>query len=125
MAIVRNTKSLEKINEIFAATDNAISVVDLIYRLKDQMNKTTVYRILDRLESEGKLHSFSDKDGLKLYAKCNNCSDSDHNDVHPHFQCSGCGKTECLPLDIKIPKMDNYQIESASMLLLGKCEECI
>ena len=33
------------------------------------MNKTTVYRILDRFEKEGILHWFIDNDGLKRYAK--------------------------------------------------------
>ena len=55
--------------DLFDKSNNAISVVDLISTFNNKMNKTTVYRILNRLEESGILHSFSDKDGLKRYAK--------------------------------------------------------
>ena len=68
MAVSRKTKTVKLILELFENTNNAISVVDLVSIFKEKMNKTTVYRILNRLEESGILHSFTDRDGLKRYA---------------------------------------------------------
>ena len=125
MGVSRRTKSVEELLHVFKSTDNALSVVELVKQLADKMNKTTVYRILDRLENGGQLHSFVGKDGLKWYAQCKDCSSSHHTDLHPHFQCSDCGKSECLDIDLAVPSISNRQIERADFLLIGKCEDCI
>ncbi len=124
MGITRKTKAVKKLLSLFEPTVSAILAVDLIAQLKEEMNKTTVYRILDRLENEGVIHSFSGSNGLKWYAKCTGCSSDKHNDIHPHFQCTSCKKVTCLPVEIKIPTVKNYTIENAAVFLVGKCSEC-
>jgi len=124
MAIIRKTKSVKILLKTFEQTDNAISVIELVKQLHQKMNKTTVYRILERLDEAGLLHSFIDKDGLRWYAKCNDCSIGHHIDAHPHFQCNDCGKIECLTFEVTIPKLHNHRIDSAKLLLVGQCENC-
>jgi len=124
MGIVRKTKAVKIVLSLFENDVKAILAVNLVEQLKQEMNKTTVYRILERLESEGMVHSFVGKNGLKWYAKCSGCSSSNHNDVHPHFQCKICDKVTCLSVDINIPKINNYKIESATIFLTGICNEC-
>ncbi|MEO0340778.1 MAG: transcriptional repressor [Bacteroidota bacterium] len=124
MGIVRKTKSVKAMLNIFEQTDAAIPVLELIKRLHQEMNKTTVYRILDRLENEGFLHSFVGKDGLRWYAKCKDSPSTPQLDSHPHFQCQVCGKTECLHIDIPIPPISNYKINAAEILLIGQCKDC-
>jgi Fur family ferric uptake transcriptional regulator len=125
MSIKRKTKSVSLIISIFNKTDEALSVVDLVNRLMDSMNKTTVYRILDRMEKEGTIHSFTGTNGLKWYAKCYECRAGKHRDVHPHFECKACGKVECLDINIPIPKINNKQIDSADILITGQCADCM
>ena len=125
MGIKRRTKSVNIIWSIFENKQEAISVVDLVEKLKEQMNKTTVYRILERLENEGAIHSFSGTNGLKWYAKCNQCSSHQHNDTHPHFECKDCGKVECLDIKISIPNVENRNIQSADIILKGLCVDCM
>ena len=124
MSIKRKTKSVNLILSIFEHGYEALSVVELVQQLKDEMNKTTVYRILERLEKEGTIHSFSGTNGLKWYARCENCTTHQHNDLHPHFECNNCGKVECLDVNITIPKMNNRDIESANIMLKGQCTDC-
>ncbi len=124
MSIKRKTKSVNRILSIFEHGYEALSVVELVQQLKDEMNKTTVYRILERLEKEGTIHSFSGTNGLKWYARCQNCTTHQHNDLHPHFECNNCGKVECLDVNITIPKMNNRYIESANIMLKGQCTDC-
>lgn len=125
MGIIRKTKSVERLLHVFNECENALSVVHLINSLESHMNKTTVYRILDRLEQDGLVHSFLDKHGLKWYAKCSGCSSHNHSDLHPHFQCNDCGTIQCLPVDIQIPAISGHQIESMEVLLQGTCAKCL
>ena len=96
MGIIRKTESVEILLNEFQDTEKALSTVELITRLGKFMNKTTIYRILEKLEDDGILHSFIGFDGVKRFARCKSCSKSNHSDVHPHFQCISCGKSECL-----------------------------
>ncbi|ARV08429.1 transcriptional regulator [Winogradskyella sp. PC-19] len=124
MGIIRKTKAVNTVLNIFEEKNEAKSVVSLIELVKGEMNKTTVYRILDRLEQDGIIHSFNGKDGLKWYAKCHGCSSHSHSDTHPHFQCTECDKVECLSLEVKIPTLKNHKVETTDILLRGQCESC-
>jgi len=124
MGVLRKTISVKLVLDEFDKNSNAISAITLIERLGSEMNKTTIYRILDKLEDDGVLHSFLGKNGLKWYAKCNGCSSAVHYDIHPHFQCLSCGKVDCLTVDIIVPEIPNRKVEVSQILLQGKCENC-
>lgn len=124
MGIVRKTKSLTLVLETFQKSNTAISSVQLMDIMKQYMNKTTVYRILDRLEEGRIVYSFHGKDGVKWYIKCSDCSSHQHTDTHPHFQCNDCGTVVCLPIDIRIPDIPNLQVSSAEIMLAGICPKC-
>ena len=124
MGIMRQTKSVKRILNEFQKEPKALSTVDLIERLRKDHNKTTIYRVLDRLEDDGVLHSFQGTDGVKFYAKCHGCSKSRHSDIHPHFQCVSCGKMDCLDVRVSIPKVPNRKVLSSQLLLQGHCENC-
>lgn len=124
MGILRKTKSVVALLNEFEKESSALSVITLVERLSSEMNKTTVYRVLERLEDDGVLHTFLGKDGLKWYAKCIGCTTTTHHDIHPHFQCTSCGKVDCLSINVQIPVIPNRKIEMAQLLLEGKCETC-
>ncbi len=125
MGITRRTKSVDLLLNEFEQSSEAISTTDLIERLGDQINKTTIYRVLERLEDDAILHSFLDSNGIKWYANCDGCSKHDHHDVHPHFECTSCGKVDCLSVEVSIPDIKNRKVESSQILIQGKCEECV
>ncbi len=125
MGIIRKTKSVEEILSQFEKNKSAISVTSLVKDLQNSMNKTTVYRALDRLEDDGVLHSFIGTSGIKWYAKCQGCSKSEHFDVHPHFECVICGNVDCLNIDISIPKLDTRSVKHTHVLIQGTCETCL
>ncbi len=124
MGIIRKTKSVAHILNIFEKSQEAKSATELVEHFKDEMNKTTVYRILERLEDEGVLHSFKGLEGLQWYARCHGCSTSHHADVHPHFQCTDCGKTECLSQELSLPVVTSHNVQRAELLLIGQCMDC-
>ena len=49
MGIVRRTLSVELLLNEFKHESNAISVINLIKRLDSKINKTTIYRVLEKL----------------------------------------------------------------------------
>jgi Fur family ferric uptake transcriptional regulator len=124
VGIIRKTKSVNLLLDVFDQSQHALSVVQLVESTKEQMNKTTVYRVLDRLEKEGLVYSFLGTNGLKWYAKCTKCN-SDHTcQMHTNFQCNTCGSMECIPIQIDIPEIPNIQINSAQVMLSGTCSKC-
>ena len=125
MGIIRNTKSVKALLDEFKKGVGAISAIELITRLNTKLNKTTIYRVLEKLEDDGVLHSFLGKNGIKWYAKCKDCSESRHTDVHPHFQCLNCGKMDCLNEPITVPKVSNRKIIHSHILIQGYCELCV
>ena len=124
MGIIRKTKSVETLLGEFKNNSVAISATELIKRFDSLINKTTIYRILDKLEDDRILHSFLDKNGIKLYAKCNYCTCNGNFDAHPHFQCLSCGRVDCLLIDLSIPKIQNREITISQTLIQGKCDLC-
>ena len=125
MGIIRRTQSVDVLLEEFQKDTDAISAIELIKRLSGKLNKTTVYRILDKLENDGVLHSFLGGQGIKWYAKCNGCTKSEHSDVHPHFQCLSCGKVDCLSVEVRIPQISNREVVASQVLIQGTCEQCL
>jgi len=123
MGNMRKTKSLQAITDAFSHTKTALSCVELAKRFQSEMNKTTVYRILERLEKQGQLHSFTDTHGLRWYAKSEVINaDADR---HSHFQCQDCGISKCLPIEINLPSVPNHRVDSANLILVGQCEDCL
>ncbi|MBU2997528.1 transcriptional repressor [Cellulophaga baltica] len=125
MGIIRKTQSVALLLDEFNTNSGAISVTTLNKRLNSNLNKSTIYRVLDKLEDDGVLHSFLGDNGIKWYAKCEGCSHDNHKDIHPHFQCVVCGKVDCLNVDIVVPKIPNREINSTEILIKGKCETCL
>ena len=124
MGIKRKTQSVKVLLSEFEHNSSAIPVTELIKRFYLQINKTTIYRILDKLEDDRVLHSFLDKNGIKCYAKSNYCTCDNHLDGHPHFQCIKCGRVDCLLIDLPIPKIKNREITISKTLIQGKCDLC-
>ena len=125
MSIPRKTRAVELVLELFRERKYALPVVDIVSIFANRMNKTTVYRILQRLEDSGILHSFMDKEGLKRYAKGDQRkSNSTNQIIHPHFLCDDCGISICLPIEISTPSIPNYTINSSDHLYSGQCQDC-
>ena len=123
MNIERKTKSVKLLLNTFKDL-RAISIIDLVEKFKNDMNKTTVYRILNRLEKSNILHSFLDNEGLRRYAK-NNVEKSQSITQHPHFLCEGCGVSLCVAIELKIPVLPNCKIKDSEQLLIGQCKKCL
>ena len=124
MNIFKKTKSVTLILNSFNEKE-ALSIIELVDKFANKMNKTTVYRILERLEEANILHSFVDQNGLKRYAKNNkNLDSSNANSNHSHFLCEDCGISICVPIEMNLPKISNFTVKNSEHLLMGHCNNC-
>ena len=89
-------------------------------------DKATLYRTLKTFEKKGLIHGVN-VGGTTVYLLCReNCSEEGHFDVHPHFFCTVCAKTICLP-QTKMPRFDlpeGFDLHEINLILKGRCDEC-
>ena len=125
MGVIRKTHAVEKLLQEFKKESKALSAVELSLRLEHLFNKTTIYRVLDKLEDDGELHSFIGFNGIKWYTPCKSCTKSDKAQLHPHFECTSCGKVDCIDISVSIPNIPNREVLFSQLLLQGICEACL
>tara|TARA_Y100001978_G_scaffold202964_1_gene225966 strand:- start:815 stop:1192 length:378 start_codon:yes stop_codon:yes gene_type:complete len=125
MGVVRRTKSVAKLLQEFEKESKALSAVELSTRLQHLFNKTTIYRVLDKLEDDGVLHSFKGINGIKWYTPCESCTKSDPTHLHPHFECTSCGKVDCIEVKVSVPNIPNREVIFSQLLLQGTCDACL
>lgn len=121
----RNTPTKKKILEIFEGADEAICSSMIEEQLKGNVDRSTVYRILQAFEKDGLIHKVVDPSGKIFYAACKKCSTEEHKHNHFHFKCQKCEKVECLDEHITIPKLDGYFVNDFYGVINGLCQQCI
>ena len=124
MGVVRKTKHLQKVLTEFSKSNSAVSAKYLVSHFASSMNKSTIYRILIKLENDSFIHSFIGLDGLKWYAKCSNCKVKKHFDHHPHFHCEECNEVKCIESSLVQSKLIGSDFQVKSVLLTGLCPKC-
>lgn len=123
---LRSTRQRHVVLEEFSHADFALSQPELEKRLKGEMDRVTLYRILSSFEEKGILHSIIDQFGTTNYASCSSsCSAGHHKDQHIHFNCLNCRKIYCLqstnpPVDIPT----GFKAENVSIVATGLCKVC-
>ena len=125
MGVVRKTKHLEQVLRVFRQSSDPLSVRMLLDALANEVNKSTVYRMLDKLEDDGVIHSFMTIEHIRFYALCKGCSSGQHVDSHAHFQCTSCKRVSCFSDEIVLPIPEKARITSVQVLLTGQCQFCL
>ena len=122
---MRKTASLQAIRAYLGNKSTAVSAVELVDHFSERFNKTTIYRVLTRLEHEGEVHSVLGNDATMYYAMCHSkCSKEAHHDQHVHRQCRSCGEVSCVEVAIPALEAMDFQVEEAKVLLIGLCKNC-
>ncbi|WP_435132982.1 Fur family transcriptional regulator [Formosa sp. A9] len=125
MAVVRNTKAQEAVLELLQRSKKTLTADDIINTIDVSVNKTTIYRMLDRFVAAGKVHFVTDTAGKAHYALCtSSCLQSHSLHNHLHFQCKICNQVECLPVKLEVPELENYEVHDMQFLSVGICFKC-
>ena len=125
---MRNTPIRRCLLETVESASAPLSATDFMAELDAHglaANKTTVYRQLDSLVSQGLLVKLDLGDGKKRYEKASgNCG-------HPHLLCTKCGRVTCLPVDDdltscqrEVARKNGFVFQGCSLELYGVCGLC-
>ncbi len=117
---------LHCLNENSAHHMTAEEITDILRQSGGTVGKTTVYRHLDRLYSEGLVRKYMAEEGESacyqlIHPACNE---------HFHMKCTSCGKLihlECDHLNElaeHIFALHHFKIDSAKTVFYGECAAC-
>ncbi len=122
----RRTQSQAKILNILKSSGSALSHEMLQSELEAEMDRATIYRVLNRFYDDGLVHKVVGDDGIQYFAYCAGCDkpNNKHNHNHFHFKCLKCGNVECLQDKIQIPLPKGYVLKDFNGLISGYCNRC-
>lgn len=90
----------------------------------DRPNKVTIYRTLEALVEADLVHKAFMSERTWHFELADNCTESQ---CHPHFTCTECSDTHCLP-EISIPMAKSpykgFNICHQQVQLEGLCPKC-
>lgn len=121
----RSTPTKEAVMSVLAASAKAMSQDAIEQNIKIDIDKATIYRVLNRFCEDGLVHKIVADDGKQYFALCVKCDDKKKlPDNHFHFRCTNCQTIECLPamVNFSIPK--GYRVEKLNCVLIGLCKDC-
>lgn len=87
------------------------------------IDRVTVYRVLEWLTEQGLAHRLSGDDRVWRFTAEN----GKHEGNHPHFNCTQCGETICLNNGLAFPKISvptGYRSELIEVTVKGYCPGC-
>jgi Fur family ferric uptake transcriptional regulator len=105
---------------------SAQQIFDTLQRT-DNINRVTVYRILDLLVNRELVDRISGGGRSFVYGLAPN----DNHPAHPHFYCKNCGNLECLnpeSLNVDMQSMERTfpgLIENVEVRVDGVCKNCL
>jgi Fur family ferric uptake transcriptional regulator len=120
-------KTIDIVLNTINQSDKALSHNEIHDDLGRSCNRVTVYRILDRLVAEGRIHKVVDMDGVSKFASCRQCRQCGnlHQHDHLHFSCTNCNSLVCLEditIDFQLPQ--GYRLQSVNFTVSGLCTKC-
>lgn len=120
----RNTPAKQSILNILKSTGTALSQEMIEAEVKGEMDRVTIYRVLNSFCEDGITHRILADNGKYYFALCLNCNEKQHSHDHFHFRCLKCEKVECLHEKVKVTLPEGYVSETISSWISGYCNTC-
>ncbi len=120
----RQTPSTSAILGILKNTGAALSHDMVQDELEMDVDRTTIYRVLNRFHEDGIIHKVVCDDGKQYFSYCINCGQDEHNHNHFHFRCMDCGTVECLREEMEVSLPNGYEAKIFNGVISGYCSSC-
>ena len=121
----RNTISKEAVLAVLTSRRRALSQDAIVKQLDIEVDRATVYRILNRFCEDGIVHKIVADDGKQYFAVCVQCDDMIIPANHFHFRCNQCETIECLPTLVEFTVPEKYTVQEMNCVLIGVCKDCV
>ncbi len=122
--IRRSTPTKDAVLDVLASSKKAMSQEAVMKKVCLNMDRATIYRVLNRFCEDGILHRIVAEDGKQYFAVCIRCDEKKLADHHFHFRCTKCETIECLPIEVQFSLEKSYSVESVNCILTGVCKDC-
>lgn len=124
-----HTPNRQRVLEVIGNNNGPLSAQQIFDTLSrtDNINRVTVYRILDLLVEKGLVDRISGGGRSFVYGLAPN----ENHPAHPHFYCKSCGNLECLtPQSLNVDLQDMQRtfpgvIENVEVRVDGVCKNCL
>ncbi|AZA84038.1 transcriptional regulator [Chryseobacterium lactis] len=120
----RNTPSKHAVLDLLVSAGKALSREAIEQKIDVEIDRATIYRVLNRFCEDGLAHRIVAEDGKQYFAARMKFDENKFTDNHFHFQCSKCQTIECLAMPVNLPLDAGYRIESVNCILMGTCKDC-
>lgn len=127
-ATVSRKKILDFLKRSGDRTVTASEISDYLKETDSEVNITTIYRYLDKLEKEGTVIKYAAEKGTQAVyqyvEKGHRC------EAHLHLKCVNCGRIIHLECEFMeeiaehIRKDHGFLLQCKNSILYGKCREC-
>lgn len=121
-----NTKQKEYILEVIKNKQKEFIVKEIYEEVKDKVGLTTIYRLIDKLVSQGVINKVIDENNITHYKYLEKCEE----DNHFYLKCNNCGNfthvdCECIEeLSNHILKNHKFEINKENIIINGICAKC-
>ncbi|MCD1116608.1 Fur family transcriptional regulator [Chryseobacterium turcicum] len=122
--IRRSTPTKDAVLNVLADSKKAMSQEAIMKNIAIDIDRATIYRVLNRFCEDKILHKIVAEDGKQYFAVCIKCEDKKLANHHFHFRCTQCQTIECLPVAVQFSLEKGYQVESVNCILTGVCKDC-
>lgn len=120
----RNTITKEAVLSVLNSSGKAMSQAAIEKKIGVDINRATIYRVLNRYCEDGILHRIVADDGRQYFALCMKCDENQKPLHHFHFRCTSCETIACLPIPVNFSLPSNYKVETVNCVLTGICKDC-
>jgi len=120
----RNTATKEAVLSVLNSSGKAMSQIAIEKKIGVDINRATIYRVLNRYCEDGVLHKIVADDGRQYFALCIKCDENQQPQHHFHFRCKNCETIECLSTPVHFSLPNTYQVEEVNCVLTGICKDC-
>ncbi len=120
----RNTPAKNAILNMLQNAGTALSQDMIEEKVKGEMDRVTIYRVLNSFCEDGITHRILADNGKYYFALCLNCSDEKHSHNHFHFRCLKCETVECLDEEVTVTLPKGYVMKNISSWVTGNCKNC-
>lgn len=122
--IRRSTPTKDAVLNVLTHSKKAMSQEAIMKKVSVNMDRATVYRVLNRFCEDRILHRIVAEDGKQYFAVCIKCDEKKMADHHFHFRCTKCETIECLPVAVQFSLEKGYSVETVNCILTGVCNDC-
>ncbi len=120
----RNTPAKEAVLHLLAQSGKALSHDAIERELDIDVNRATIYRVLNQFCEDEIAHRIVAEDGKQYFAICKKCEPHEVVHHHFHFRCVSCDTIECLQIPVQYAVPDGYDVRHANCVLTGTCNAC-